>query len=284
MYGVPDALCSLEQHQLVYALLIADMAGVRAAAEQALQTLRKAADSPEGLSGAAVEVLTNLHAWPACLLQLLDITIHKLCSRMIPIPSLEKIKAADTGGRAQRLLLAVFGDLEQAWADTQLQQRLLALPLAGMQLLLSSDRLRVASEDTVLFVVRQYSAQQSPLSYGSTSLHSEARQALAPLLRAPQLSMFALSSIPDLDTYYASFMLSDYLAPLKLLTALRRVTAAESPELLTQVRRIPSVPASWLLGPRQIKQLTNGVQLEWRLPVEQLKQACRDSHKEKSQY
>uniref|UniRef100_A0A383VP16 Uncharacterized protein n=1 Tax=Tetradesmus obliquus TaxID=3088 RepID=A0A383VP16_TETOB len=36
-------------------------------------------------------------------------------------------------------------------------------------------------------------------------------------------------------------------------------------------------PSRWQRGPRQIRLLQEGVRLLWRLPVEQLQQACRDS-------
>jgi hypothetical protein len=39
---------------------------------------------------------------------------------------------------------------------------------------------------------------------------------------------------------------------------------------------IANVPLAWRLGKRQLSE-TDGVRLEWRLPVEQLKDACQDS-------
>jgi hypothetical protein len=71
-------------------------------------------------------------------------------------------------------------------------------------------------------------------------------------------------------------LLGGYAEQLKRLQSLQRITAAD--QLSSAVEGFPGVPASWLLGPRAItRPLSDGVQLEWRLPVEQLKQACRDS-------
>lgn len=56
-----------------------------------------------------------------------------------------------------------------------------------MQLLLSSDELRVPSEDTVVYTAQQYvEAQRRPS-------RKAAQAALAQLIRAPHLSRFALS-------------------------------------------------------------------------------------------
>jgi hypothetical protein len=76
------------------------------------------------------------------------------------------------------------------WADEQLQELLLDLPLPAMQLLLSSDQLRVAAEDTVLYTATRFSS----LYGGSASGRSAARAALAPLVRELHMSVFALST------------------------------------------------------------------------------------------
>uniref|UniRef100_A0A383WHZ2 Uncharacterized protein n=1 Tax=Tetradesmus obliquus TaxID=3088 RepID=A0A383WHZ2_TETOB len=58
---------------------------------------------------------------------------------------------------------------------------------------------------------------------------------------------------------------------------MRLVTPAEQLEAAIKDELVEDAPASWQLGPRQIVPLAGGVRLEWRLPVEQLAQACRDS-------
>ncbi len=43
-------------------------------------------------------------------------------------------------------LVAVLGDLDEVWADKELREVLLGLPVDGMELLLSSDRLQVRGQ------------------------------------------------------------------------------------------------------------------------------------------
>jgi hypothetical protein len=156
MYGVPDAMSTLQQQQLVHAVVLADMVGKEDAAQQAVEALKSAARSEQGLSAAALEALASLAAWPVCLLQLLAAILKSAPCCSIDTSKLEDITAADTNSSMQRLLLAMFGDLDAACGDRQMKQLLLGLPLPAMQLLLSSDQLRVASEDTVLYVAESY--------------------------------------------------------------------------------------------------------------------------------
>ncbi|KAF6251589.1 FAE1/Type III polyketide synthase-like protein-domain-containing protein [Scenedesmus sp. NREL 46B-D3] len=143
MYGVPGATGTLEQQQLVHAVVLADMVGVEAASEQALQALTSAALSQQGLPAAALDALAGLAAWPA------------------------------------------------SWN------------------------------------------------------HSPG-------------------------------VLDPCVAQLRSLLSLRQ--AASQEQLPAAIAAFTTTsPASWRLGARQIRPLADGVRLEWRLPVEQLKQACRDS-------
>uniref|UniRef100_A0A383VVS3 BACK domain-containing protein n=1 Tax=Tetradesmus obliquus TaxID=3088 RepID=A0A383VVS3_TETOB len=251
------------------------MVGVNAAAQEAVQALTTAARSQGGLSAAATEALATLPAWPACLLQLLPtIMEHAPCCKLSSA-DLAPIKAAANGSRIQQLLLAVFGDLEAVWADAQLRQMLLGLPLPAMQLLLSSGELCVASEDTVLFAAQQYVAARHDVQQLQAIT-----AALAPLVRAPQLSMFAVSSIVLLGDL-SKHLLAAYSSPLRALASLQRVVEAGTEGYYEYLGLIPSAPASWRLGSRQIRPAAGGVRLEWRLPVEQLRQACRDSFAQK---
>jgi hypothetical protein len=117
MYLKPDAISSLEQQQVVHAIVIADMAGAEAAEQQALQALRAAAQSEEGLTAAALQALAGLPVWPACLLQLLPTIVeHAPCCRD-STADLAAVVVADAGGEIQQVLLAV-GDLQAVWSDT----------------------------------------------------------------------------------------------------------------------------------------------------------------------
>jgi hypothetical protein len=169
----------------------------------------------------------------------------------------------------QRLLVLALGDLEAVWADMQLKPLLLGLPLPAMQLLLSSRRLRVASEDTVLCTAQQNMRRQK-----RPQLKAAAKAALAQLVRAPHLSMFTLS-LAALTDAGSNMLLSEYSSQLKSLLSTQLVAPAEALE--DNEGPIEDAHASWRQRQRQIQPLPDGVRLEWRLPVEQLRQACRDS-------
>lgn len=174
----------------------------------------------------------------------------------------------------QQLLLAAFGDLQAVWTDTELQALLLRMPLQAMQLLLSSDQLTVPSEDTVLYAAEQYVQAQSDTAAAAT-----ARAALAQLVRVPQLSQFALrcSALPaDRDQQ----LLGSYGPQLRSLCSLRSIATAEELDAELQMGKIEGASASWQLGPRQMRGLEDGVLLHWRLQVEDLQKACRESFAE----
>jgi hypothetical protein len=257
------------------------MVHAEAVMQQAVQALAAAAGSEQGLSAAALQFLAGMHARPACLVKLLPSIIkHSSCCKL-GTADLAAIRAADTHGCVQRLLLAELGDLEAAWADADLQQMLLALPLPALQLLLSSDQLQVASEDTVL-----YTAQQHVDSLGArlrgrpvAALKAAARAALAPLVRAPHLSSLALwCTVGAADTSNKG-LLRGYAEQLKRLQSLQRVAPAAEKLAVAVDRFVQDPPASWRLGPREHTQLlADGVKLQWRLPIVQLRQACRDSY------
>jgi hypothetical protein len=279
---VTDALTSLQQQQLADAALIADRLGAPRVAQHAVDALKAAAEQPgdaQGLSAAAMEALANLPAWPACLQPLLLPAVQHASCCDASLPDFAAIKAADTGGRVQRMLLAVLGDLEAVWREEQLQQLLLALPLPALQLLLSSDQLRVASEDTVLYSADRCAAEQPRFKVAS------ARAALAPLVRVPQLSRFALSCQVFGSHTSATQLLSSYSSHMRALASHKLVAAGDgTPDILLQdldgageeEGYLVGAPASWLLGQRQII-ASDGVRLVWRLPVEDIAKACRDS-------
>jgi hypothetical protein len=271
MYGVPNALLALQQHQLVDAVILADKIGASTVAGQIVQMLRTAAATTvEGssLTAATLEALASLQAWPTCLLPLLPVVLFTHCWCVSSIADLAAITAADTGSRVQRMLLAVLGDLEAAWRDKQLQELLLELPLPALVLLLGSDQLRVASEDTVLYTASKYVAAL-PLDAAPT-----VRAALAPLIRAPHLSGTMLSG-QALSSHSPHMLLGTYSTQLRQLISYKLATSSTDVPAYT-LDHIPGAPAAWKLSKRQII-ASDGVRLVWRLPVEQLAQACRDS-------
>uniref|UniRef100_A0A383VJQ4 BACK domain-containing protein n=1 Tax=Tetradesmus obliquus TaxID=3088 RepID=A0A383VJQ4_TETOB len=176
------------------------------------------------------------------------------------------ILAADRGSRVQRMLLAVLGDLEAVWRDEQLQALLLQLPLPAAQLLLSSDDLRVASEDTVLYTATKYVKALQPG-------RQAARDALALLVRAPHLTRSALAN--QVLSAGHNLLMNSLVAPLSLLVSYRLIVPGNgvTADALAQIR---GAPDSWGRGVRQLA-ATDGVRMHWRLPVEQLAAACRES-------
>lgn len=111
---LPELLSELTQEQQLQAALLADMWQVPGVSTAAAQALSEALDTEGGVSAAAGEKLLSLQAVPDCLQPLL-----------------------------KRALLALFGDLEAAWAAAHIRDGLLALSLPVMEALLSFDEIKV---------------------------------------------------------------------------------------------------------------------------------------------
>jgi hypothetical protein len=275
MYGVesgPNALSSFLQQQLVHAVVIADRLQVTSVCRQAQQLLEAASTAEQGLSAAALHALTVLSPWPSCLLAVLpSIVQHAPCCKLVTA-DLEAIAAADKGGKVQQLLVAVFGNLQAVWSDVELQQLLLALPLPAMQLLLSWGQLQVLSEDTVLYTATRFVAAQNVLD---NTAAADAKAALVLLMRAPLLSRFALSNAA-LAADSSEQLLGGYAQQLRMRINLK--SKASGTELSEQLQRVEGTPSSWRLGHRKLVSPAGGeVRLEWRLSVDELSQACRQS-------
>jgi hypothetical protein len=304
MYGMTAPIQRLTQVQLLAAAVIADRIQVTAAVKQAVAALQAAAAADTGLSGAALEALAGLPAWPDCLLPLLAPAVSGTrCCSSSRSSDVASIQAADTRGRVRRMLLAVLGDLEEVWADAQLKQILLELPLPALQLLLSSDELHIANEDTVLYTATQYM-----MNAAIGEARGAAQAALAPLVRCPQLSRFALMWT-TLAADHSQLLLAELEPQLRQLLSLRCVADActssssssssssrdstgstdrmvcsssavqigSAAAVAAATADIEDAPASWGLGPRHIRVRELGARVTWRLPVEKLAQACRDT-------
>jgi len=117
LYGVktiPELLSELTQEQQLHAAVLADMWQIDAVSTGAVELLKSAAQSSDGLAPATVKQLLSMPAYPECLVPLV-----------------------------QMVLLNQLGDVEAVWGDAELQELLLGLPLAAMELLLASDELKV---------------------------------------------------------------------------------------------------------------------------------------------
>lgn len=136
MYGVKkpaELMQELPQQQRLQAAILGDMLQLPEASEAAVDNLVAAAKAPAGLSVAVLKQFLCLSVVPACLLPLVPHVMEAALkqSSAVGMPAI------------QASLLSVFGNLDSAWADEQLQRVLLALPLPVMELLLSLDALQV---------------------------------------------------------------------------------------------------------------------------------------------
>eukprot|EP00775_Hariotina_reticulata_P012385 gene12385-12519_t len=181
--------------------------------------------------------------------------------------------------------------LSQVWQQRCMAKVLLTLPLPAMQLLLSSDQLKADSEDTVLYTAQRYMLAQPEQQQGSVT------KGLAPLIRCPLLSGLQLSahagssciikrqSDVDLETHCPS-VLTPLLPQVRKLGQLRRLKLRHTQLLEAVENNMANTPASWLLDSRQSS--SSGQQPEvsvtWKLPVEELKAACRECASNEMQF
>lgn len=276
LYGVQDGFGQLQHDQLIQALIIADMIDATEAAEQVSKCLKAAAASQPGLSEAALNILSGLSAWPDCLQQLLPnilrhINYSEQSSTAQPVASATANCSTEPRNVAQRLLLAIFGDLQAVWRDDNLKQLLLQLPLPAMQLLLGSNKLQVPTEDLVLFTAQKYILKQP-----DRTARANARVALETVIRAPHLS--------DVMLHYAAvsqdshtLLTKNYLAQLRQLLLLRRSMDHLPGECMQrQLAAIPMTPSSWQLGRRSCIPAVPATAV-WKVSLQELKEACVDA-------
>jgi len=121
LYGVktiPRLLSELTQEQQLHAAVLADMWQIDAVSAGAAKLLNSAAQSSNGLSAAVTKQLLSMPAYPDSLVPLVQV-----------------------------VLLDKLGDVEAVWGDDELQELLLGLSLAAMELLLASDALKVRLDE-----------------------------------------------------------------------------------------------------------------------------------------
>lgn len=274
LYGVADALSGLQQSELVHAIQYADLLQVGPATAEALQTLQTAATADAGLSIETLEKLAALAPWPNCLLALLpDITKHLSDSSNSPNALISNRQRQNL---IQSVLLSVLGNLETTWQQQELQHLLLKLSLPAMSLLLSSDKLFVYSEDTVLYTACKFTASQA------VSQRAAAINSLSVLIRVGQLSDFQLmlQSTPRDDFPQAGDVLRSHDNSIQRLVSLTRLGVSTA-EVLAEVQRLlPTAPSSWSSGPRQIV-VSKEIKLAWHLLVADLKAAVSRCHETK---
>lgn len=285
LYGVKDAISNLQQQQLVHAVQYADLLQAESVSQQALQLLHTAAHSQTGLTLKALATLAAVPSWPDCMLQLL-LSVAKAVTADAATTAVAAGGTSAASGAAgacntsasrnsiiQQILVATLGNLESVWQQQQLSRLLLQLPLPAMQLLLSSDKLQVYSEDTVLYTASKYLNSQNTMRQ-----RLDVQEQLLPCIRVPQLSEFQLmvqaSGPSQLHTSLILQVPSHRVLQLLQLKRLRP-NFAELKECMQA--SMPDMPRSWFCGPRQICSVPDsGVQLVWKLPIVQLKALCQE--------
>uniref|UniRef100_A0A383WPM3 Uncharacterized protein n=1 Tax=Tetradesmus obliquus TaxID=3088 RepID=A0A383WPM3_TETOB len=120
-----------------------------------------------------------------------------------------------------------------------------------------------------------YTARQYVQAQGDGAAAAAAIAALAQLVRVRQLSKFALrcSALRDGDRE----LLGSYDTQLMCLCLERGMVTATEEDAELRREWSKGAPASWQLGPRQIRAPEDGALLQWRLSLERLQQACRGS-------
>jgi hypothetical protein len=114
---LPRLLSELSQEQQLQAAVLADKWQVPNVSSAAAQLLVAAANTPGALADTVQHSVLAAAALPDCLQPL-----------------------------QQSVLLSLLCDLEAVWADAELREKLLRLPLHTMELLLSSSQLKVRSD------------------------------------------------------------------------------------------------------------------------------------------
>jgi hypothetical protein len=133
---------------------------------------------------------------------------------------------------------------------------------------------QVASEDTVLYTAQAYVDKLKADSLGSADIQL-VQSKLAALVRCPQLSMIWRTATAVESTVAENTqeqLLGGQQAQLRQLLLLQAPASQRTAEEIKAV--IPSAPASWLLGPRTIKEV-GSVQVEWSVDVSAIKQTAQ---------
>jgi hypothetical protein len=272
----------------------ADLLQVPRAAADAVWQLQAGLCHPDALSLAPMKELASLSAWPSCLLPVIRSLSYSAFSDPDFDAAGDSSSSSSITAGIRDVLVSALGDLEAVWRDLQLMEVLLSLPLSAMQLLLSSDRLRVASEDTVLFTASMYAwragdapMMSSGLGHDRDDVLQEYAEQLAPLIRCQHLSSFQLTlRAAAASSCGPTAVLYNYRDLLPVLASLLRLPG-EPQQLLQDVGldlpihinptacHYMPVPKVWLLGPRQLQPAAaEGVEVRWQLPVSSIKEWC----------
>lgn len=262
LYLTNEPLAQLGMEQLVQAVLIADRLRIMTAAQQAADLLITAVRKHDGFPLAAVKLLCQHGTLPSCLLRVLPALVTAWQQDR------QARRDAEQTAAVELLLVAVLGRLNDVWADEQLYQQLLQLPLPGIELLLKSDQLEVDSEDTVLYTAVQYAKAHR----GSSRISEEAIAATAAAaIRCPQLSNCCLSAVAL--AVEDGHPLKHYKDQLQQLLVLRFLSTNNN--IIGRVKKtLSGPPAAWLLPQRVCREVLS-VSVTWHVNVEKIFKLCK---------
>lgn len=253
LYGVQDALSDIPQHLLAISLQLADqlqLPEIVKAVQQRFTADRKFSYAQETLS-----VLFSLPSscWhrEAFLPLLPGAVAAALCDR-------DRESAEKLG--VQHMLMDVWGDLEDVFSASSVARRdmFCKLPLPAVAILVSSEQLAVASEDTVLHALKQWvNTPKSDWGFGDDhTTRFKQMQSLVRCVRFPQLSPAYLACVAPQITWLLgninSCRLEDDDGNAIPFVSKRDMMAAA----LVQQRQLTAskldlgLPANWYLGPR----------------------------------
>jgi hypothetical protein len=263
LYGNEELFREVPQQDLVSAVVYGDQLAIPRAVQLGMQLLQEAAAAGQAsLTQACCRALAALPSWPTCMLPLLPAVAAQVDPQC----------AAEQQQVIQGALVSALGDLEAVWVDKQLRELLMALPLPAVELLLSSDHLRVVSEDTVLYTALRYVEH-----IDSIQGREAAKEALSKCIRCVQLSSYHLLAHTQANQCVNLFSKAQQQLLLELLSL--RLVSAE--HCMAEVGRRSSsereVPKAWLLPPRAHLVPPSPVSLTWRVAVADIKEACRQA-------
>ncbi len=224
--------------------------------QQQLTTMLRLADMYDvGVCAAAcAEALSKQELEPDTVMQVLH-----LSSAYADAPASSSLfdKAADQ-------LQQEFGDLELAWTDEQAQERFLALPLKGVELLLGDNRTRVAYENTALVAATAWVQQHSDRS------SQQGKDQVAQLIRCPFLTPFFAFGVAMATPWFVEALGASVVAAgLGIAQAISSGCDAPTLEVVLDGSASLGWPASWGEGRRPLSARSK-LALGWRVPLEEL--------------
>ncbi|KIZ03475.1 hypothetical protein MNEG_4484 [Monoraphidium neglectum] len=189
--------------------------------------------------------------------------VYRLPPALADNPVLKPLFDAAAFGLHQRL-----GDLDAAWLDTSCRAQLLALPFAALRQLLSDERTRVSSENTVVYTVAAWVKQNAS---SSAEQHAE----LAQCVRAPRLTpLYSAAFGAQLLTSWSPAISA---ADMHYALASAGLPAADKAKAMSDLLQYSHLPlarhAAWRLLQRPTSRVTEAA-LELR-PLQKLAVPCR---------